>query len=511
MTYHEDLCQDIRRKGNYNKVMLLTVDIGTSFFKSAVWDFEGSRKVFSAMPLPAGNADDPACYEMDSAHWLKAFEDSCRECGKAVPLADIEALVISGNGPTLVPVLETKAEAGRAERRSAAPARLWLDRRAEKAAQQVSALMGEFVDAGFFLPKALDIKINEPELYEKTVWFLGCPELLAFALTGEARTVFPTDGFERWYWNDSILERLELDKEKFPLFIRPGETFGGLGAEAAGRIGFRKGVPVIAGGPDFFAAILGSGAVKPGQACDRCGTSEGINVCTKNRITDGRLMSYSHPQKPFWNLSGIISTAGKAIEWARDLLGVKTFDDFFSLAETAQAGAGGLVFLPYLAGERTPIWNPSARAVLRGLSLSTGRSEFARSIMEGICFAVRDVICVMEEAGAEVGELRVAGAASGNVLLNRIKADITKKKTISFAQKEAELLGNAIIGFCALGKYASYSEAADVLVRTEETFFPNEKNAALYDDLFAEYRKARVGTDELFSPGVFPAADKSPE
>jgi xylulokinase len=350
--------------------------------------------------------------------------------------------------------------------------------------------MGAYVDASFFLPKALEIKLNEPQLYEQTKHFLGCPELLAFALTGEARTVFPSDGFDRWFWNDSILERLDLDKEKFPPFIRPGEIFGGLAPRIAAHFGFKPDIPVISGGPDFFAAILGSGAVKPGQVCDRAGTSEGINTCTEQQIDDKRLMSYRHPIKPFWNLSGIVCTTGKAIEWGCGLLGV-SYDDFFALAETARPGAGGLVFLPYLTGERAPVWNPSARGILRGLSLSTGRAEFARAVLEGICFAIRDVITVMESAGATVNELYVAGTLSGSDRLNQMKADITKKPVLVPQQKDAELLGLAIIGACTLRKFASFADASEALVRIEKIFMPDRANLALYDNLFEEYRKTK--------------------
>ncbi|MDR2718109.1 MAG: hypothetical protein LBB89_08615 [Treponema sp.] len=469
--------------------MLLTVDIGTSSFKSAIWDFAGNRTAFAAVPLSI-NLSDGMRHETDSGQWLKAFEDCCRTLAAAVPLTAIEAVVISGNGPSLVPVLNKPELAAGGLNVSAAPARLWLDRRAARAAEQVSALAGGFVDAGFFLPKALDIKTNEPQLYEKTACFLGCPELLAFALTGEARTVFPSDGFERWFWNDSILERLGLDREKFPPFIRPGEIFGGFAPHTAARFGFKPDIPVISGGPDFFAAILGAGVVQPGQVCDRAGTSEGINACTENHITDKRLMSYRHPVKPFFNLSGIVSTTGKAIEWGCNLLG-QTYDDFFALAQTAQAGAGGLIFVPYLAGERAPVWNPSARGILRGLSLSTGQSEFARSVLEGICCAIRDIMGIMEEAGAVVRELRIAGTASGSELLNQIKADITQKQVLVPRQKEAELLGLAIIGSCVLGKYASFAEAANALVRIEKTYQPDRKLAALYDSLFEEYRRIR--------------------
>jgi len=469
--------------------MLLTIDIGTSIFKSAIWDIEGNRPAFASVPLSISRSEGLR-HETDSGQWLKAFEDCCRALSASDPGANInfntvEAIIICGNGPSLTPVLTAPSTL------TTAPSRLWLDRRAVTAAKQVSALAGGFVDPSFYLPKALDIKINEASLYENTKFFLGCPELLAYTLTGEARTVFPSDGFERWFWNDSILERLGLDKEKFPPFIRPGEVFGQLIPEAAARFGFKPDIPVISGGPDFFAAILGSGVIRPGQVCDRAGTSEGINACTERHVSDERLMSYKHPVKPFWNLSGIVSTTGKAIEWGHSLLGIESYDAFYALAQTAQAGAGGLVFLPYLAGERAPVWDPSKRGVLRGLGISTGRPEFARSVLEGICFAIRDIISIMEEDGAVIEELRVAGALSSSGLLNRIKTDVAKKPVIVPKQKEAELMGLAIIGSCALGKYASFAEAASALVKIDKEFLPDGKNAALYDDLFGEYLRLR--------------------
>ena len=481
--------------------MLLTIDIGTSIFKSAVWDFQGNRLAFASVPLSISRNEGPR-HEADSGQWIKAFENCCRDLGANINFNTVEALVICGNGPSLTPVLAAPStESGQGDKSGlaysvglhTAPSRLWLDRRAVTAARQVSALMGGFVDPGFYLPKALDIKINEPSLYENTKFFLGCPELLAYVLTGEARTVFPSDGFERWFWNDSILDSLGLDKGKFPSFMRPGEVFGQLLPRAAARLGLKPDIPVISGGPDFFAAILGTGVIKPGQVCDRAGTSEGINACTEQRVSDERLMSYKHPVNPFWNLSGIISTTGKAIEWGHDLLGIENYDVFYALARTALPGAGGLVFLPYLAGERAPVWDPSKRGVLRGLGLETGRSEFARSVLEGICFAIRDIIGIMEEAapskegGAVINELRVAGSLSESDLLNQIKADITKKPVLVPAHKEAELMGLAIISSCALGKHASFAEAASAFVKIEKEFLPDAKNAALYDDLFGEY------------------------
>ena len=468
--------------------MIFTVDIGTSSFKSALWSYGGEAIAFASCPLSMSESGGGR-HEADSAQWLRAFEECCRRLAAApCRLSAVEVIVISGNGPNLTPVLGEPGIDAAGLCLEAAPSRLWLDRRAVNEAAEVSALMGGFVDPSFFLPKALGVKKNEPELYEKTRFFLGCPEYLACALTGEARTVFPADGFDRWFWTPAVLEKLGLDSEKFPPFIRPGDLYGTISAAAAGYFGFAPNIQVASGGHDFFAAILGSGVTKPGQVCDRSGTSEGINLCAENHITDSRLMSYSHPVKPFWNISGIISTSGKAIEWGRNLLGIADYGEFFSLAAAAPPGAGGLVFLPYLAGERAPIWDPAARGVLRGLSLSSGRAEFARAVLEGVGFAIRDVITVMEEAGARAGELRIAGTAACSSVFNRIKADITGRETLVLAQKEAELLGLAITGAYVMSTFSSFAEAASALVSVESRLEPDTKNAALYEELFRQYR-----------------------
>ncbi|GHU77696.1 xylulokinase [Spirochaetia bacterium] len=465
--------------------MLLVIDIGTSTFKAALVNYDGTWDKTAAIPMTMGKSDGLR-HEADPGQWLRAFGDALSQLGS---LARVEALVISGNGPTLAPVT---GEPGLAKGELVLPAdtaRLWLDRRATEEARAVSAVAGAYVDPSFFLPKALAVKNQEPALYGRTRLFLSTAEYLAYALTGEARSVFPSAGFERWYWDDAVLDALGLDKEKFPPFIFPGECIGTVSVAVAARFGFSSSVRVIAGGPDFFVSILGTGTVSPGQACDRSGTSEGINVCTQERISDPRLMSYGHPVKPFWNLSGIISTSGKAISWGREILGVadKPHAAFYKLAATAPAGSGGVVFLPYLAGERAPIWDSKIRGVFSGLNLSTGQEALARSIAEGVCFAIRDVITVMEEVGAPVKELRVTGGPAESEFLNQLKADVSGRPVL-LARRDAELLGLAVLGAVAQGKYGSAGEAAGALVRIERVFTPDRGKKQGYDTIFEVYR-----------------------
>jgi xylulokinase len=289
---------------------------------------------------------------------------------------------------------------------------------------------------------------------------------------------------------------LSLDRGKFPPFLRPGDLIGTIGNAVAARFGFKSGVgksggvKVFAAGPDFFVSILGTGTVKPGQGCDRAGTSEGINLCTEERNTDTRLMSYGHPIKPWWNCSGIISTSGRAIAWGREILGMSDQDHraFYDLAGTAEAGAGGVIFLPYLAGERAPIWDPNARGLFAGLSLAAGRGVIARAIAEGVCFSIRDVITVMEETSSPLRELRVTGGPAESPFLNQLKADITGRRVLVPERKDAELTGLAVIGTASLGYYGSFAEAAEAMVSIDREYTPDLGKAQLYTEAFERYR-----------------------
>ena len=470
------------------RYMLLTIDIGTSTFKSALWNYDGICLSYAAVPIKV-NENNGFLHEVNPSLWLNAFEESCRKLkSQTEHFKDVEVIVISGNGPSLVPVLgEPSKEKFYVP---AENARLWLDRRAAKYREKVSQAMGGFVDVSFFLPKILFIKNDENELYNKTKVFLGCPEYLTYALTAEARTVFPSDGFDRWFWNNDVLEKLELDVEKFPAFIRPGDQFGTLIPSVCEHFGFAKNIPVISGGPDFFAAILGSGVTEPGQACDRTGSSEGINLCTQKRIIHESLMSYGHPIKPHWNLSGIINTTGSAIKWCCDLFEFG-FDDLIKTAQKSKPGSGGLIFHPYLAGERAHLWDSTVRAQWSGINLSSGKCDLANSVLEGIGFSIRDVITEMESSGEKINQLHVTGKLSGCKVLNQLKADITGKEILEGPYKEAELLGLAVIGSCFKGKYSSFKEASSALVKIEKHYEPNPKNTELYNDLFEKYIKKR--------------------
>ncbi len=473
--------------------MILVFDIGTTVLKGALIKENGNFIKFGSRKLKLKNGLEPSMYEADPVQWKSAFIDIVEElCINKSETEGIRALVISGNGPTLVPV-DNKGE-------FIEPVMTWMDRRGISQSKKIEEYEGYYIDPTFYLPKALWLADNRREIYDKTKYFLSCPEAFSFWLTGEAVTILPGEKFEKYFWNRALLDRLDLDRSKFPDFTKPGNIIGRVLKRAAREIGLPEGLPVIAAGPDFIVSLLGTASVYPGRACDRCGTSEGINLCTELYITDPRLMGYGHVIEGYYNVSGIISTSGKALEWIREVLGKEKigFDELTGIASGIKPGSDQLIFLPYLTGERAPLWDPSARGAFIGLGLNHGMEHLIRSVLESIGFAIRDVLDVMTENGGNVDELRITGGPGKSRLWNQIKADITGRRFLVPESSESELLGNLTLALRALGDSYNLAETADRIVRISEVWEPRVEYKDIYSELYGLYKNSYQGLKNIF-------------
>ena len=498
---------------------VLVFDIGTTAVKGGVFESSGKVRAIASRPLPAArplprtgsrsssspspkarapagrgiSGDfplDPLAQEVDARLWTDALSRLCADldvCGQRP-----RCVVVSGNGPTLVPI--------GADGQPLAPAITWMDRRAAEESRIVTAALGYYVDPTFYLPKALWFFRNRRDVYDRTASFLSCPEFVAHFLTGEACAFLPAEGFQRLIWSTDSIRALAMDPEKFPPYVRTARVVGNVTGEAARRTGVPAGTPVVAGGPDFIMSILGTAATRPGRVCDRAGTSEGINLCALQKVQDPRLLDLPHVIEPLWNVSAPISTTGKAVAWFKETMGSGETDypTFLESVRGAAPGANRLVFLPYLCGERAPIWDSNARGVFLGLALNHGSREMARAVVESTGYAIRDVIEVMESHGSEVTELRATGQPAKSAAWNQIKADITGKPICVPEVEEAELMGDACVGLCALGEFSRLDEAAETLVRLKTTYRPDPTAAGLYRELFSIYRRAYAALKPVF-------------
>ena len=453
---------------------VLAIDVGTSAVKCGLVSAAGSVAV--AVQPVATTAAPGGVHEVDAEAWMAAIAHCVRVLG--APRA-LTAVVVTGNGPTVVP-------AG-ADARPLHPAITWLDRRSSGEARLIAERTGRAREASFFLSKIYWVFRHAPELYRQTRGFVSGPEYVELRLTGDWHTNLPAPGFRRFYWDHDVVEALGMDPDKLPRFVATGRPLGHTAGTAATELDIPAGVPVYAGAPDYVMAMLGTAAVREGVASNRSGSSDGLNYCSTRPVDDARLLCLPHVIDGLFTVAGLISTTGKALEWFAGV--VQDDGTLFERAAAGEPGAAGVLFLPYLAGERTPLWRGDVRGVFSGLGLEHGRVELARAVLEAIGYALRDSVALIEELAGPVGAIRVAGARAGNHWLNQIKADIVGRPLLVPETLDAELTGCACIAAHALGIDGSVGAAAQRLVRIVDTIEPRLRHAARYEDGFARYRR----------------------
>jgi Sugar (pentulose and hexulose) kinases len=467
----------------------LSFDIGSSSVKAALIGEDGSLLGLARRALPASSAIGDR-HEADASAWIEAsFEAGAqavslakRQIGGARgPLvsAAVRAIAVSGNGPTLVATDASGVALG--------PALSWLDRRASAEAAELSAILGMSIDPSFYLPKACYLWRGADDAErDRLRWFFSCPEHLAFVLSGEACAYLPHPGYEPYIWNSSSIAALGLPEERFPRFAAPGEIIGRLKGDSAERLGIEPGIAVVAGFPDFLAAIVGSASVEEGIACDRTGSSEALNICAPRPYKDATLFSLPHPVPALWNVSGGVSTSGSALAHFAHLLGTDV-PGLIAEAGTARPGAEGLGFLPYLSGERAPLWDPRRRGSFFGISLAQGRPELCRSICEGIAYGLRLAADIARSDGIGLRLVRASGRAAENDFLCELKARILRADVEVPEILDCELAGDAAAMAFGLGEASSLAEAASSLVRITRRYEASEplpeyeRGAAAYE------------------------------
>lgn len=472
---------------------ILTFDIGSTTVKGGLFSSGGKLLKSRSVNVVMHGTYSSVFQEIEPLVWVNAVEEISKSLVSSAGSSawkSVEAVVVSGNGPTLT-IVDRFGN-------PLMPAMTWLDRRASVESEYIKEKTGTRIDPSFYLPKILWFQKHRPRIYEKTDYFFSPAEYINYLLTGEPYMVIPGEGLENLIWTDTLIDKLDLEKNKFPPTVNIGDRVGATLAAAEKTFGIPRGTPVFAGGPDFAMAILGSGAVNPGSGCDRAGTSEGINICSSSPVHDSRLMCYRHVVSPYWNVTGIISTTGKAVEWfQREFLPEMSFEELHSYAAEAVRGSGKLIFLPYLAGERAPLWDRHVRGTFLGLSLHHGRKETARAVLESAGYAIRDVLETMEAAGVCTGELRIAGSIGEVEVWNQIKADITGKRVLVPEVSLSELTGGLCTALYGLGRFGSLKEASERIVSIKKVFEPGNSRS-IYDDLFELYREGYMNLKDLY-------------
>jgi xylulokinase len=458
---------------------VLAIDLGTTEVKVGLVALDG-RLLALARAGYATDAD-PATgrAEQDPEAWWGGIHVAVRDLVR-MDVGEVCAIGIDGHGPTLVPV--------DAEGRATHPAIIWQDSRSVGEQDELAAATGLQGWSLAGLPAALWLERHEPEAAAATCWYLATWDAIAMRLTARATTSL-VEG--QPFPEPEALRSVGLAAEKVAPGVSAGSVVGGLLPGVAASLGLRAGVPVIAGIVDAWASFHGAGMARAGDAMDPGGSAGGFGVYWDVPLSVPGSFSTIAPLPGLYSVGGAMAATGRALDWYRaDVLGgAMTTESLIEEAGGVGAGADGVVFLPYLAGERSPLWDPTARGAFVGLGLDHGRSHLTRAILEASAFAIRHVAEGILAAGAEVGSMRVCGGPARSETWNQIKADVTGFAVDVPAVLETAVGGAAIVAATAVGAWPDLLSAIHGMTRIARRLEPDPSARDRYDATYAAYRR----------------------
>lgn len=483
------------------------IDVGTSAIKGVLLAEDGRVLARASAEYPL-LTPRPGWTEQRPDDWWRAALDVLRRLA-AVAEAEILGLGLSGQMHGSV-FLDREGQVIR-------PALLWNDGRTHAECLEIErrvgrerliAITGNLASTGFQAPKILWLRAHEPDHHARLARVLLPKDLIRLRLTGEAATdaadasgTLLVDLASRRY-SDELLEALEIAPGLLPEIFESTEVTGRLTAEAAALTGLAEGTPVAAGGGDNACAAIGAGVVAHGQGACSLGTSGTIFVRSDRPVHDpeGALNAFCDPAGG-WHLMGVTLSAGGALRWAiertaatdAEVLRRSGLDPFAVLLEQALAlppGADGVLFLPYLAGERSPHMDPQARGAWTGLSLAHERAHLLRAVLEGVGYALADCLLRMRAVGLEPAELALVGGGARNPAWRRLLASqLRVELTTAPGAEEGPALGAAILARIGAGLDRDLAAAtARVLPAEGDRVAPDPAQAVAYHDLHARYR-----------------------
>lgn len=476
---------------------LLGIDIGTSACKAALFREDGAL-VASADSAYAVQYPHPGWAQQDPEAWWQGAVNAVRQLLEAshVPAKEIAGVGVDGQSWSMVPLAGDGAVLY--------PSPIWTDCRAREECEDMRRAAGEEalfacsgnpVQPSYTLPKVLWLKKHEPELYRKTASVLQSNGYIVYRLTGE-RTQDTSQGYgwncfdmRRGAWNRELAVELGVDPRLLPEICECSQIVGRVTAAAAAATGLVEGTPVVAGGLDAACSTLGVGVIEAGQTQEQGGQAGGMSICMDRYAADPALILSRHVVPERWLLQGGTTGGGGALKWLREQMCPElSFDDLSRLAGQAAPGSEGVVFLPFMAGERSPLWNPDAKGVLFGLSFAASRAQIVRAVMEGVAFSLRHNLEVAEAAGSRINVLRATGGSSQSAVWMQMKADITGCRIEIPQSVTATARGAAILAGMGAGVYHSWREAVHPISVTCQ-YEPDAHLADVYQKQYGMYRR----------------------
>lgn len=486
----------------------LGVDIGTSGTKTLLIDPAGNILAEASKSYPVDHPK-PMWSEQAPELWWQATVDTVRSVvskSRVAPAA-VKGIGLSGQMHGSV-FLDKNHKVIR-------PALLWNDQRTVDECDEIQTLAGgrkkliklvaNPAMTGFTAPKILWLRNKEPKNFDKTVKVLLPKDDVRRRLTGELATdVSDASGtllldVTKRDWSKPLLKKLDLDPDLLPRCFESEDNTGTLTAEAAKELGLTTDCIVAGGAGDCAANAIGTGVVNSGTLSTSIGTSGVMFVHSDEVQVDpaGRLHTFCHAVRDKWHMMGVTLTAGGALGWFAENLcpelsandNKNVFDVLMAEAAEVPAGADGLIFLPYLAGERTPHSDPNARGCFVGLTLKHTRGHMVRAILEGVTFAMRDSLEIIRDLDVPVRQVRVSGGGSKSELWRQIQADVFGKPAVTINSEQGPALGVALLAAVAAGEYKNISQACKATIKIVSKTPVIASNRRRYDDVFPVFQQ----------------------
>jgi xylulokinase len=488
---------------------LLGLDISTTGAKALIIDETGRVITSQTTPQPISQPK-PLWSEQNPHDWWNGIVASIRAALTEANLTGdaIAAIGLTGQMHGLV-LQDADGEVLR-------PAILWNDQRTQVQCDEITAkigferliqLTGNRALTGFTAPKILWVRQHEPAVYARAAHILLPKDYIRYKLTGsyamdlsDAAGTSLLDVANR-RWSADVLDALNIPRDWLPALFEGTEITGAVSAAGAAATGLREGTPVVGGGGDQAAGAVGVGAVQEGIIGLAVGTS-GVVFAPLSRYAyepEGRLHAFCHAAPNLWHFMGVMLSAAGSLQWYHDTLAPnQSFDALLAPTEALPAGSDGLLFLPYLTGERTPHPDPLARGAFVGLTVRHTQAHLTRAVLEGVAFGLKDSFELMKAANMPVNEVRISGGGAKSPLWRQIMADVLNAPLVTVNTTEGAALGAAICAAVGIGIYPTIADACTGIVTTGDVTEPSsaaadyEKPYALYRGLYPALRETYI-------------------
>ena len=470
---------------------IIGLDIGTTCTKALVADVQGRV-------IAVGNSGysliSSGCHvEQRALDWITASVQAIREAVKGIDPSKVQGLSLSTQGGSTVSVDEKGNFMGNAI--------TWMDTRAKAEAEEIEEILGGdyiYRTTGWKMNPAFDaakiryLRKREGERPAKKYW--TTLEVVNQFLTGNS-VIDPTNAamrqlyhVEEGRWDPKLLKAATITEEELPEVMPTGVKIGGLRREAAKQTGLPENIPVFNGAHDQYCASIGGGVIAEGEMLLSAGTTWVLmGIGKKPLFTDSYIAPGRHPVKGLYGAIASLVCSGASMQWYKNEFLPEDFQTMNEEAHKRRERVKELFFYPYLSGANYPVWNLNARGTFTGITLETDRFDFARAIMEGVAFGVRQGLSDFDANGYRTRRLTIMGGASKSELWCQMIASVTHMTVLRLNQSDVCAVGAAMIAACGLGVYRDYGQAAKAMVHVDRVYEPTKEEVAFYDEKYQKY------------------------